>query len=287
MSEDAGARIPPRKGRIGLYALWQLRDYIMDRGLPTLLVALLFGYVGVAPAMRSMSIQLERLMAARPEDLKRIPDGVKIAQIAHEQGADAARSYMMIAFSKGFLTSFIGIIVFLGALIAFSGLAANDRKNGYYRFLFSKPITAMRYYGQAFAVHSVAYVGIVALLAMLFSWLVTPIMGLALFEGIALVFLCYAGMTFAISAASRSDWLIMLAFWMFSTYAWDSYGESKAVVARLLYLLPPVHRTTEVYLAIATKTSLPWHALEWFAGYGLVCFAIGLVTLRYRRLAIL
>ncbi|MDB4917252.1 MAG: hypothetical protein JWM95_4896, partial [Gemmatimonadetes bacterium] len=103
-----------RRGRMSIYALWQLRDYLMDRGLPTLLVLLVFGYLGVAPAMRSMGMMLERIMTATPANLSRLPDGVKISKIAHEQGMDAARQYMMISFTQGFLPTILATSVFLG-----------------------------------------------------------------------------------------------------------------------------------------------------------------------------
>jgi hypothetical protein len=55
----------------------------------------------------------------------------------------------------------------------------------------------------------------------------------------------------------------------------------------LLYLLPPLNRTAEVYTAVAKGDALPWHLLQWFGGYGAACFLIGLIVLRYRRLAII
>ena len=71
-----------------------------------------------------------------------------------------------------------------------------------------------------------------------------------------------------------------------ASFFWDRFQDSQAVFAKLLYLLPPLHRTSEVYNALAKATPLPWHLIEWFAGYGVACFVGGLVVLRYRRLAI-
>ena len=71
-----------------------------------------------------------------------------------------------------------------------------------------------------------------------------------------------------------------------ANFFWTLYQDSTAVFAKLLYLLPPMHRTDEVYAALAKGEPLPWPLIEWFAGYGVVCFVVGLVVLRYRRLAI-
>jgi hypothetical protein len=64
-------------------------------------------------------------------------------------------------------------------------------------------------------------------------------------------------------------------------------GGATSAAAWLLYLFPPLHRTSTVYTAVAGGAPLPWDLLAWFAGYGVVCFAIGLVVLRHRRLAII
>ena len=44
---------PRRSARLGSYTLWQVRDYALNRGAPTLIVALLFGYLGLS-AMLAM-----------------------------------------------------------------------------------------------------------------------------------------------------------------------------------------------------------------------------------------
>ena len=43
-----------RHARVGAYALWQLRDYVKDRGIPTFIVALLSGYLGLSPIIERM-----------------------------------------------------------------------------------------------------------------------------------------------------------------------------------------------------------------------------------------
>ena len=36
----------------------------------------------------------------------------------------------------------------------------------------------------------------------------------------------------------------------------------------------------------ATSEAIPWPLLQWYTAYGVACFVIGLIVLRYRRLAI-
>jgi hypothetical protein len=101
------------------------------------------------------------------------------------------------------------------------------------------------------------------------------------------VFLCYAGTGFLLSAAARWDWLSLVFVTVATSVLRDRFGSSSSAFARLLYLLPPLHRADAVYAAIAEGVALPWHSAAWLAGYGAACFVAGLVVLRYRRLAII
>ena len=259
------------RGRVGVYGLWQFRDYLIDRGLPIFLIGTLLGYLTVAPMLPA----LHRNLASLPPRL-----------IAKWGGMDGATAVLMKDFNELFLRNFLGAVVFMGALLAVNGIVANDRKLGYYRFLFSKPVAPWRYYGQAFVIHWAGFVGIMSLLGVLYSVLVWPILSVSLLAVLALMFLVYGGITFVLSAAARWDWLSLVTVTVAASYFWDRYKDSESAAAKLLYLLPPLHRTSDVYSAVAKGDPLPWHLLQWFAGYGVACYLLGLLVLRYRRLAV-
>jgi hypothetical protein len=207
--------------------------------------------------------------------------------------AAATHAAMMHELNYMFLRSFLGTLVFVGALFAMNGIVANDRKLGFYRFLFAKPVAPSRYYGQAFVIHWAGFLAVMTLLGAIYGYLVSPVLSLRLMLVIALTYLCYAGIAFMLSAAARWDWLSLVAVSVAATFLWGKYGQSTHPMARLLYLLPPVHRTDEIYASVATTQSggaqalaLPWHSIWWLAGYGAVSFLIGLLVLRHRRLAI-
>jgi hypothetical protein len=258
--------------RLARYAPWQLRDYFMDRGVPTALVGSLFGYMVASSAVRSINAQLQNMSPA---------------VLARQGGLDAARAALFSDFTATFLMLLLGNFVFLGALFAMNGIVANDRKLGFYRFLFTKPVAPPHYYGQAFVLHWAGFVVVSALLGLVYQVLVGPVLSVPLLITLALMYLCYAGIAFALSAAARWDWLSLVAVTVAANYFWVRYGESTSALATLLYLFPPLHRTSEVYSAVAKGVALPWHLLAWFAGYGAISFVIGLVVLRYRRLAII
>ncbi|MEO6528101.1 MAG: hypothetical protein ABIP93_15880 [Gemmatimonadaceae bacterium] len=266
----------PRRARIAAYGLWQLRDYLMDRGTPTFIVAMLFGYLTLMPMLLRHEAPVSQEVVAR-------------------FGSEtAARAAMLGQLHYGFLRTFLGTLVFLGALFAMNGIVANDRKLGFYRFLFAKPVTPARYYGQAFLIHWVAFLGVMALLGVIYGAAVGAVLSWPLMAVVALMFLCYSGIAFLLSAAARWDWLSLVAVSVLSTFAWGKFGGSTHPLAGLLYLLPPLHRTDEVYasvsgvhlLAAGAPLALPWPLMWWLAGYGATSFLLGLLVLRHRRLAI-
>jgi hypothetical protein len=263
---------PARRAHLGRYALWQFRDYLFERGVATVLVTMLFGYIGVAP-----------MKAAIDHNLANVSPGMLLKY----GSVEAARTAILHDVSAGFLRSFIGAMVFLAALLAMNGIVANDRKLGFYRFLFSKPLAPPRYYGQAFAVNTGGYLLLISLMALVYGAFVTPILTPSFLTGVAIVFLFYAAISFLLSAAARWDWLSLVAVTVAATLLWDRFGASTSPLARLLYLLPPVHKTNDVYMAVANGAALPSQTLAWIGGYGALCFAAALLVLRHRRLAII
>jgi ABC-type transport system involved in multi-copper enzyme maturation permease subunit len=259
-----------RGARLGAYAFWQLRDYLLDRGVATLLITALTGYLSAVPAYLMLQQNFER-----PE------------LVARYGSAAAARVALAHEASVSFLTGTLGVIVFLGALLAMNGIVANDRKLGYFRFLFSKPMSPARYYGQAFAVHTGAWLAIITLLAFVYGLFIAPLLSAAFLGGLGLVFVCYAGVAFLLSATARWDWLSLVFITVMTTLLQQRFGMSSSPFARLLYLLPPLQETTGVYQALADGVALPWHSIVWLGGYGGACFVAALVVLRHRRLAII
>lgn len=260
----------PRRARMGRYALWQLRDYVVERGLPTVVVSSLFGFLGAMEVRDRVTQGMERMSP-----------GV----MARYGSAAAAESALLADASTNSVRSSIGAIVFLGALFAMNGLVANDRKQGFYKFLFSKPVTPERYYGQAFVLHAAGFAAAVALLGLLWGHFVHPVLRAELLGAMFLIYLCYAGIAFFLTAAAKWDWLSLVAVALTSTVLWGRFGDSPSPLAKLLYLLPPLTRVDSVYAAVMEQRPLPWPTLAWLAGYGLVAYAAGLVVLRHRRLA--
>src|SRR5258708_37096114 len=185
------------------------------------------------------------------------------------------------------LRSFLGVVVFLGAMMAMNGIAANDRKQGYYRFLFSKAVPPLRFSGPAFLVGWAGFVAIVTALALVYGALVAPILTPQLILAVAVMFLLYAGIMFVLSASFPSDWLLLVLFTVLASYLWDRWGTSPSIFHYLLYVLPPLSRTADIYSAVRTGPPLDAWRLRWFGAYGGAWPVPALVALRFRRPAIL
>jgi hypothetical protein len=265
----------PRQSHLARYGLWQLRDYAINRGAPILLGFGMLGTLMLLPLLKGMHKQMDALPAKA------------MAKLAEQHGGpDGVRAWLVHDLSKGFLGGFTGLVVFWGALLAMQGLVSNDRRLGFYRFLFSKPVSPSRYYGQAFLLHSAGFLAVLTILGGLYGAYVEPVLSPNLYLVIAAVFLFYAGILFLMTTLVRLDWLLMAVLLFVARILWDQYEKSTSVFAKLLYLLPPIHRTSDVYNALFGGTALPWHTIEWIAAYGAVCLIAALAVLRTQRLAV-
>lgn len=245
---------PRRRARLGRYAFWQLRDYLFEKAIATLFVVsmgILIDYL----AWRDLRGRIDGAMAAEA-------DGVLRAQFV----------------------GLLGALTLVGALFATNGIVSDDRKHGYYRFLFAKPASVVRFYAIKFATHGIGFLLVGAVFLGIYAAAFRPFLPASFFPALALLFLGIGGIGFLLSATWRVDWLSLIFVILVSGVVWDRL-EHVPGWRWLAHLFPPVHKLGDVYKAVAASTALPAGDLLWLAGYGLVCFLLGLVVLRVRPLA--
>jgi hypothetical protein len=240
------------RGRLGRYSLWQFRDFVLDRGVAILIVGFLWGYVLVAPfrAAKGPQLTLDRFSPMWP---------------------------LLITVSSS--------IVSLSVLIAVNGMVSIDRKLGYYRFLFAKPVSVISYYVQLYFVHMV---GVLAAMLILSGVLRTIVPDFSIVNYLlytALIFVAMGGIGFFISVATRFDWATLAAVWLGSRALRDFYGPKPGLPGKLVQLLPPVHKLNEVAEGLITRGTAPTSDVLWLLGYGALFFALGLILLRQASLA--
>lgn len=243
------------RARLTDYAPWILRDYFFNQGPATAIVLLLVGFATVGPQMA---------LAGQKLVLGEVPEPMAAA----------------------LLVSMAERLSFLGAFFATNGIVANDRKLGYYRFLFAKPVKPDRYYALTFLLYGLGLTAVATLLAFVWGATVRSAFTVELFLIIALMYLAYGGIGFLLSAAWRFDWLSLVSVLLVANIGWLVWGNATGVRHWVLYLLPPVHRDDQIFALLAQTPNdpLPWISILWLGGYGLICFILGMVVIRRRPL---
>lgn len=241
-----------RRGRLARYSLWQFRDFVMDRGIAILIIGLLWGYVLIEPMRRTMgtAFAIGPLSPAWP-----------------------------------LVVTVTSSVVSLSVLIALNGLVSTDRKLGYYRFLFSKPLSPVAYYSQLFFVYMA---GVLLSMLILSGVLRTVVPAFNIFNFLlyaAIIYIAMGGIGFFVSVATRFDWLTLAAIWLGSRILRDLYGPRPGWRSKAVELLPPVHKLNDVSLSLITNRTADTSDVLWLLGYGALFFALGLLLLRRGSLA--
>ncbi|MFL5484858.1 MAG: hypothetical protein ACJ793_04430 [Gemmatimonadaceae bacterium] len=240
------------RGRLARYSLWQFRDFFLERGIAIFIIGFLWGYALVAP-LRAMVAQTSG--PGRPSAVWPI-----ILQMA-------------------------SAVVSLSVLIAVNGIVSTDRKSGYYRFLFSKPVNAALYYVQLFFVYMMGVLAVMFVLASLLRTIFPAFSILNLLMYAALIYIAMGGIGFFLSVATRYDWLTLAAVWLGSRLLRAVYGAKPDWRSKAVELLPPVHKLDDVANTLIGKGTAVTSDVLWLFGYGALFFALGLLILRRGSLA--
>lgn len=231
------------------YAPWQLWDFALDRGVALLFVGGLLGLSVLWPGYIALS-------QAMPPEL-------------------VAGELLEIAVAQQ-----ISILV----VIASSGIVANDRIGGYYRFLFSKPVRMPAYYALQFLV-TLAGTLLATLILLAAFWVfvgwVSPTVPLVM---VVATFLALGGTVFFFSTITRLDWAGLVLLWGASALS-RTLAADEAWYDVVRWVLPPTHHIDKLRGALFAGTGLDAGGTAWLVGYGLAFFAAGLVVLQRKAIA--
>jgi hypothetical protein len=230
------------------YAAWQFRDFIRDRGIALLLVGFLVGFTIVGP-FRAMGGEMDDRMALR------------------------------------ILSAALSQVAFIAAFIALNGIVSNDRKLGYYRFLFSKPVSIPAYYAQLLAVYFVGFLIVCAVLIGMFAVAARPVAPWAPLAFCGLVFLSFAGIAFVVSSLFRYDWPILAAIFLGSSILQAMWQYEEGWRRMVISVLPPIYKLPGMLAPLLDRGTLETNSVLWLLGYSGICFAAGLLVLRRRPFA--
>lgn len=245
------------RGRLGWYAFWQFRDYVVERGFSTLLIGLILGAQFILPLRMAMHQTLGDDWAEEP----------------------MGRTMLMTAVPHLVIT-----FAFLGTLIAVNGIVSNDRRHGYVRFLFAKPVSVIRYYLQAFATTVLGLMAATAILVGVFALLIGPLMPAEAILVVCIVALGVGGIGFLLSTLVRGDWLFLSLVLAVTLLLRGLYGTSGDWRQAALAVLPPLHRLDDIRDALLSGGLPASSDVLWVVGYGAACLLLGLFVLRRRPL---
>jgi hypothetical protein len=240
------------RGRLARYSLWQFRDFVMDRGIAIVIIGVLWGYVLIEPMRRAMGA-------------------------AFTMGPSSPTWPLVITVTSS--------VVSVSVLIALNGIVSTDRRLGYYRFLFSKPVSAVAYYAQLFFVYMGGVLLSMLILAGLLRVFVPTFSIVNFLLYAAIIYVAMGGIGFFISVATRFDWLTLAAVWLGSRILRELYGPRPDWRSKAVELLPPVHRLNDVSFTLITNGTASSSDVLWLLGYGALFFALGLLLLRRGSLA--
>ena len=231
------------------YSYWQLYDFLRERGIALIITSTLLGLTFVGPMVSMLGANIDEASARR------------------------------------ILTMAMPQVVLIAAVIALNGLVSTDRKLGYYRFLFSKPVSIPAYYAQYFAVSFVGFLAVFALLLGVFAIMVRPVNPIGPLLFCTLVYLSLGGIAFLISSIVNYDWPVLAGVLLGSSMVnafWAERGGWRMIVRDIL---PPVHKLSPSMNDIMSLGTVDVQAVLWLLGYSALCFVAGLFVLWRRPIA--
>ncbi len=231
------------------YAWWQLRDFARDRAIALIIIAVAIGFTIIGP-------------------IRAVNGGA----FDH----DRAMTVLKLVMTQ---------IVYITSFVALNGIVSNDRKLGYYRFLFSKPVSIPAFYAQQFVVYFIGFLLVWLLLIGIFGIFASPVSPVAPLAYCALVFLSFGGIAFLISSLFRYDWPILAAVFLGSAIFQSLWAQQDGWRRMVLSILPPLYKLSPALDSILSKGTVDTNSTLWLLGYSTVCFVAGLIVLRRRPFA--
>lgn len=231
------------------YVFWQLRDFVRDRAIALLIVGVAIGFTIVGPMRAISGGSFDRARA------------VAVLEIVLSQ------------------------VAYIAAFITLNGIVSNDRKQGYYRFLFSKPVSIPAFYAQQFVVFFAGFLVVCLLLLGIFGAFVRPLPLGPPLAFCALVFLSFGGIAFVVSSLFRHDWPILAAVFVGSAVIQSLWENQEGWRRMVLSLLPPLYKLSPALDDMLKRGTVDTNDMLWLLGYSAACFAAGLLVLRRRPFA--
>ena len=248
--------------RLLRYSRYQLPDFLQQRlALPIILLAFVAG------------LPTYLMTKNTPPGWMQSPQGINLAKQMFAQS--------------------ITLFLPLGAFVASVGVISADRQQGYFRFLFSKPVNVLAYYAQTYALHAIAYVATFGLIVWGFGAYTTHFSIHRAMEAAVLTFVLIGGLGLLLGALTRFDAAALIVSYMAALILQQLMIQPNGLpngglpgwLAAIGKGLPPALKLDALRDHLYAAQPLD-HAQLWYVlGYGGVAALLGFFLLRRLPLA--
>lgn len=198
-----------------------------------------------------------------------------------------------INLAKQMFSQSITLYLPLGAFVGAVGVISMDRQQGYFRFLFSKPVNVLAYYAQTYLLHAIVYVAVFGLVVWAFGAYTIHFSIHRSMEAAVLTFVLVGGLGLLLGALTRYDAAGLIAVYVLALILQQLLVARPGVpngglpdwLAFVAKILPPVTALdtlrNHLYAGEALDLAQLWHVL----GYGGGAAIAGFLLLRRLPLA--
>jgi ABC-type multidrug transport system permease subunit len=198
-----------------------------------------------------------------------------------------------IVLAKQMFSQSITLYLPLGAFVGAVGLISMDRQQGYFRFLFSKPVNVLAYYAQTYLLHAIVYVAVFGVIVWVFGAYTIHFSIHRSMEAAVLTFALIGGVGLLLGALTRYDAAGLIAVYVLALILQQMMAAPNSLPNGglpqwLVYVakgLPPAGKLdalrNHLYAGEALDMAQLWHVL----GYGGGAAIVGFILLRRLPLA--
>jgi hypothetical protein len=198
-----------------------------------------------------------------------------------------------INLAKQMFAQSITLFLPLGAFVGAVGVISMDRQQGYFRFLFSKPVNVLAYYAQTYVLHAIVYVAVFGLIVWGYGAHTIHFSVHRSMEAAVLTFVLIGGLGLLFGALTRFDAAMLIVVYMLAIILQQLVAAQNGLknggladwLATIARGLPPVVKLdtlrNHLYAVEALNMAQLWHVL----GYGGGAALLGFVLLRRLPLA--
>jgi len=173
----------------------------------------------------------------------------------------------------------LGTLGLFYALVAAYGLTGGDVRQGFYRFLFAKPVSPVLYYALSYATTTVVYcLAMLATLGLMALMVVPVWVGWASLGGLLADYFLVSTLVLVFSRVTNGDWVVGPVVLGLSAALRANYPADESLIGKALNVLLPPTDTGELFPLVGGGVN--WEPLLTQLGYAGALFGLAMLIVR-------